>query len=55
VYTSAQQQLLVERALTLPAVYWIGINRKNSTIDYTTVTGASVSPNTSNSGPYAHW
>jgi hypothetical protein len=55
VYTSSQQQLLVEGMLTLPAVYWIGVTRDNDTMPYTTVTGASVSPNTSNSGPYAHW
>ncbi len=55
VYSSAAQQLLVERTITLPWHYWLGVRRDNSSVPYKAVTGATVGPDTSNAGPYAHW
>jgi hypothetical protein len=55
VYTSAAQQLLVERTISLPWHYWLGVRRDNSSVPYSAASGATVAQATSNARPYSHW
>ena len=56
VYTSAAMQLLVERQISVPYYYWVGIRRANDSSPFKAMfTEATVGPNVSNIGPYAHW